>query len=81
MLVVLSTVTPVLQHDNRCRFASFAELTLLIVTVVTVVPAVLVMVLGIVPEAPIELCHDTTSQLVLLKLFNEHIQIIKYNKV
>lgn len=40
---------------------------------VTVVPAVLLMVLVIVPEAPIELCHDTTSQLVLLKCSNNTI--------
>lgn len=49
-----------LQHVHRCRFASLAELTLLIVIVVTVVPAVLLMVLGFVPEAPTELCQDTT---------------------
>lgn len=49
-----------LQPVHRRRFASLAELTLLIVIVVTVVPAVLLMVLGIVPEAPTELCQDTT---------------------
>lgn len=49
-----------LQPVHRCRFPSLAELTLLIVIVVTVVPAVLLMVLGIVPEAPTELCQDTT---------------------
>lgn len=42
------------------QVSSLAELTLLIVIVVTVVPAVLLMVLGIVPEAPTELCQDTT---------------------
>lgn len=47
----------------RCRLTPLAELTLLIVIVVTVVPAVLLMVLGIVPEAPTELCQDNSSRI------------------
>lgn len=50
-------------HVRRCRFASLAELTLLIVIVVTVVPAVLLMVLGFVPEAPTELCEQHNSRI------------------
>lgn len=57
----------VLQHVCRCKFASLAELTLLIVIVVTVVPAVLLMVLGLVPEAPTELCQEHNSRISLWK--------------
>lgn len=55
------------QHVCRCTFASLAELTLLIVIVVTVVPAVLLMVLGLVPEAPTELCREHNSRISLWK--------------
>lgn len=53
-----------------------AQLTLLTVTEVTLVPAVWLMVLGVIPEAPTELwedrCHHHNLFLSLLKYFKTH---------
>lgn len=72
---IIMSVSSQLQHMHISGPTGKAQLTLLTVTEVTVVPAVWLMVLGVIPEAPTELWEDRHFH---HKLFLRLLKMFKY---